>query len=80
MVPIVQTARPSRYTTTGFVSVQRVVCGSCKDFKVIVNLEEPAIGTWEGASFAPEQEFLEKLKAIPGVSTVETQTFTLETL
>ena len=31
----------------------------------------------EGAKFAPEAAFLAKVKAIPGVSSVETQTYTL---
>ena len=65
---------------SGFVSVQRVVCGGCHDFKVIINLNAPDIGVWESAKFEPEEEFLGKLKAIPGVSTVETQTFTLVTI
>ena len=30
----------------------------------------------EGAAFAPEAEVLAELKAIPGVTQVETQTFT----
>ena len=33
-------------------------------------------GPWEKKGFAPEAEFLEKLKAIEGVSQVETQTIT----
>jgi hypothetical protein len=33
-------------------------------------------GPWEEKGFAPEEEFLAKLKAIDGVSQVETQTIT----
>jgi hypothetical protein len=33
-------------------------------------------GPWEEKGFAPEAEFLEKIKAIDGVSQVETQTIT----
>jgi hypothetical protein len=33
-------------------------------------------GPWEKSGYAPEEEFLEKLKAIEGVSQVETQTIT----
>jgi hypothetical protein len=33
-------------------------------------------GPWEESGHAPEVEFLEKLKAIDGVSQVETQTIT----
>jgi hypothetical protein len=32
---------------------------------------------WEANGFAPEDEFLSKLKEIDGISTVETQTYTL---
>eukprot|EP00959_Pyramimonas_sp_CCMP1952_P188118 3933675-Pyramimonas_sp.AAC.2 len=66
--------------TAGVISVQRVVCGGCKDFKVIVQLDAESFGKWEGASFAPEAQFLEKIKAIGGVTTVETQTYTLMTI
>ncbi|GMI62090.1 hypothetical protein ScalyP_jg6948 [Parmales sp. scaly parma] len=61
-------------------TVQRVVCGGCLDFKIIVKLPATKFGDWESASFAPEAAILEKLKAIPNISSVETQTYTLETL
>ncbi|CAJ1930371.1 unnamed protein product [Cylindrotheca closterium] len=61
----------------GVKDVQRVVCGGCMDFKVITSLPADKFGDWEAAKFAPEEKFLEKLKAIDGVSLVETQTFTL---
>ena len=61
----------------GVKAVQRVVCGGCLDFKVITSLTAEKFGDWEKAEFAPEKEFLEKLKAIDGIDTVETQTFTL---
>jgi hypothetical protein len=62
----------------GVSSVQRVVCGGCHDFKVVAKLSAAAFGEWEKAGFAPEAEFLGKLKGIAGVSAVETQTYTLE--
>ncbi|GAB5370176.1 hypothetical protein AAMO2058_001469900 [Amorphochlora amoebiformis] len=61
----------------GVKSVQRVVCGGCLDFKVVTALEAEKFGDWEGSDFAPETKFLEKVKAIPGISFVETQTYTL---
>ena len=61
----------------GVKSVQRIVCGDCQDFKVVTSVEEPKFGAWEGNQFAPEEDFLEKLKAIDGIDTVETQTVTL---
>ena len=33
-------------------------------------------GPWEKSGYAPEEAFLEKLRAIEGVSQVETQTIT----
>ena len=62
----------------GVSSVQRVVCGGCLDFKVVTKLSASGFGEWEKAKFAPEEEFLAKLKGIKGISTVETQTYTLE--
>eukprot|EP01083_Nonionella_stella_P000031 92_1 len=61
----------------GVKDVQRVVCGGCKDFKVIASLDEATFGDWEGCGFAPESDFLGRLKAIDGITSVETQTYTL---
>ena len=61
----------------GVKRVQRVVCGGCYDFKIITSLGAADFGTWEGAAFAPEAQILERLRAIDGVTSVETQTFTL---
>lgn len=62
----------------GAVSVQRIVCGGCHDYKVVTKLTADAFGAWEAAGFAPEAEFLAAVKKIPGIATVETQTYTLE--
>ncbi len=64
----------------GVNSVQRVVCGGCQDFKVIVSLKIADFKAWEAKGFAPEKDFLAAVEKIPGVSKVETQTFTLMTL
>mmetsp|Transcript_27840 Transcript_27840/g.79021 ORF Transcript_27840/g.79021 Transcript_27840/m.79021 type:complete len:290 (-) Transcript_27840:22-891(-) len=69
---------PELSSLEGVQSVQRVVCGGCLDFKVVTKLTQKAFGEWEKDGFAPEAAFLEKLKAIAGVSTIETQTYTLE--
>ena len=61
----------------GVKSIQRIVCGGCLDYKVIVALPAEKWGAWEQAKFAPEEEFLAALKAINGVSTLETQTYTI---
>jgi hypothetical protein len=64
----------------GVKDVQRVVCGGCLDFKIITSLPADKFGAWSDNKFAPEEEFLAKLKAIDGVSTIETQNFTLMSL
>ena len=61
----------------GFKSVQRIVCGSCMDFKVIVALEEPSYGAWAAKDHMPESAFLASARDIKGVTAVETQTVTL---
>uniref|UniRef100_A0A7S1VJN5 Uncharacterized protein n=1 Tax=Grammatophora oceanica TaxID=210454 RepID=A0A7S1VJN5_9STRA len=60
----------------GVKNVERVVCGGCLDFKVITSLEGDKYGAWEENGFAPESDFIEKLKGIEGLSMVETQTYT----
>jgi hypothetical protein len=58
--------------------VTRVVCGGCSDFKVSVNTPCADHDKWAAAEYAPEAEFIEKLKAIEGTVRVETQTYTCE--
>ena len=60
----------------GVKEVKRVVCGGCLDFKVMVTQPLEGYGPWEEAGHPPEADFIAKLKAIPGVSQVETQTIT----
>jgi len=62
----------------GVQFIHRIVCGGCKDFKIIIAAELDDYGAWEGAGFAPEQEFLDQLRAIPGISSVDTQKYTLQ--
>ena len=74
---ILNEAKAEIKAVKGVKSVQRVVCGGCLDFKVVVALEDSKFGEWEESGFAPEESFLEKIKKIDGVSVVETQTYTL---
>lgn len=69
---------PALKKVDGVAGVQRVVCGGCKDFKVVIKLAADKFGPFEEGGFAGEATFLEKLGKIPGVSAVETQTYTLE--
>ena len=62
---------------TGLKSVQRIVCGGCHDFKVIVSLDADKWADWEKTKFQPEERFLSAIKNIKGISQVETQTYTI---
>lgn len=64
---------PTLKGVDGVTNVERVVCGGCLDFKVITSLSEEKFGAWEEADFEPEASFLEEVKAINGVTFVETQ-------
>mmetsp|Transcript_6419 Transcript_6419/g.14042 ORF Transcript_6419/g.14042 Transcript_6419/m.14042 type:complete len:129 (-) Transcript_6419:151-537(-) len=57
--------------------VQRIVCSERKDFKVIVKCSVNDFDIWKKTGFSPEVDFLETLEAIPGVSEVESQTYTI---
>eukprot|EP00560_Eucampia_antarctica_P007449 CAMPEP_0197822884 /NCGR_PEP_ID=MMETSP1437-20131217/187_1 /TAXON_ID=49252 ORGANISM="Eucampia antarctica, Strain CCMP1452" /NCGR_SAMPLE_ID=MMETSP1437 /ASSEMBLY_ACC=CAM_ASM_001096 /LENGTH=146 /DNA_ID=CAMNT_0043421749 /DNA_START=45 /DNA_END=485 /DNA_ORIENTATION=+ len=58
------------------IKVNRLVCGGCLDFKLMSTVPLDDFGPWEAKGFEPEAEFLEKIKAIEGVTQVETQTIT----
>eukprot|EP00619_Florenciella_sp_RCC1007_P012452 CAMPEP_0205915762 /NCGR_PEP_ID=MMETSP1325-20131115/8082_1 /ASSEMBLY_ACC=CAM_ASM_000708 /TAXON_ID=236786 /ORGANISM="Florenciella sp., Strain RCC1007" /LENGTH=112 /DNA_ID=CAMNT_0053282977 /DNA_START=20 /DNA_END=358 /DNA_ORIENTATION=- len=73
---ILEANLPAIKALDGFQSVNRVVCGGCKDFKIIVTLDAEKYGDWENSSFAPESVILDALAAVDGVSSIETQTFT----
>jgi hypothetical protein len=68
---------PNVKKVDGVKSVQRIVCGGCLDFKVVTSLPTDKFKEWEKTNFAPETDFVKKLKAIDGISAVETQTYTL---
>merc|ERR1712051_797203 len=60
--------------------VQRIICPECHDFKIITKLPAHKYDAWSNLSHFPEEKFLEGLRAIDGVSQVEAQTYTLETI
>ena len=68
---------PQLKSIDGVKDVQRVVCGGCLDFKVMISLPVEKFKAWEAKEFAPEAEFLGALNEIEGITTVETQNFTL---
>ena len=44
---------------------------------MITSLPAESFGAWEEKGFAPEESFLKKLESIDGISTIETQTYTI---
>lgn len=68
---------PTIKSIDGVKGVQRIVCGGCLDFKVITSLDAAKWGDFESGGHGPEVKFLEKLKAIDGITEVETQTYTI---
>ena len=68
---------PTIKAIDGVKGVQRIVCGGCLDFKVVTSLDAAKWGDFESGGHGPEVEFLEKLKAIDGITEVETQTYTI---
>mmetsp|Transcript_13836 Transcript_13836/g.28954 ORF Transcript_13836/g.28954 Transcript_13836/m.28954 type:complete len:113 (+) Transcript_13836:74-412(+) len=71
---------PELKAIAGVKNVQRVVCGACLDFKVVTAVDADKFGDFEKGGFCGESAFLEELKKIPGITTVETQTYTLMTM
>jgi hypothetical protein len=67
---------PAIKAVSADATVNRLVCGGCLDFKLMTTVPLDDFGPWEAKGFAPEAEFLAKIKAIDGVSVVETQTIT----
>ena len=68
---------PALKALDGVKDVQRIVCGGCLDLKVVTSLPIDQFKAWEATEFAPESDFVTKLKAIDGITEVETQTYTL---
>jgi len=58
------------------VTINRLVCGSCLDFKLMITMPLDDYGPWSEKDHAPESDFLSKIKAIDGISVVESQTIT----
>jgi len=45
--------------------------------QIITSLEVDKFGAWEENGFEPESKFLKEVSEVPGITQVETQTFTL---
>ena len=61
----------------GVTRVSRLACGTCLDFKIVVSLPAESYKPWAETGHPPETKFLEALRAIPGVSAVEAQLFSI---
>ena len=63
-----------------FVVTTRKIHPCAASQKIVVNQPCADHDAWKAADYAPEQEFIAKLSAIPGVSQVETQEYTCQPL
>lgn len=61
----------------GVTDVKRVVCGTCYDFKVDIAFDKGAFDETVGGL---EADFLASLAKIKGITSVETQTMTFQSL
>jgi len=68
--------KPQLEALDGVQSVTRIVCGGCLDFKIIVALDHEKYGAWGDATHIPEESVLKQMESIPGVTNIETQTYT----
>ena len=71
---VIEETLPKIKALDGLKSVQRVVCGDCKDLKLIIAFSADKFDKLAEADL--EDAFLEAWKAA-GVTTIETQTVTL---
>ena len=62
----------------GVVRVQRMVCCTCMDYKIIVSMDAEKYEAWKARDHAPEGAFLEALRGIEGVTGAEAQLYSIE--
>ena len=53
--------------------VQRIVCGGCLDFKIIIKCKFEDFGAFEADGFGGEAEIIKELEATANISSIETQ-------
>lgn len=68
---------PKIKAVDGVENVQRLVCGECHDFKVLIGVKHDKFGGFMDADNG-EKDFLEAVGKIPDVKRIETQTITLK--
>ena len=57
----------------GVVRVQRLCCGTCLDFRIVVTMKADAYKAWKSREHHPESEVLDALRASEGCSEVRSQ-------
>lgn len=72
---LIESTLPKIKAVDGVSEVQRLVCGSCMDLKLIISLTADKFDKLEASGL--EEPYLAALKEIPGISDVETQTITI---
>lgn len=57
----------------GVVRVQRLCCGTCLDFRIVVTMKADAYEAWKSRDHHPESEVLDALRTSEGCSEVRSQ-------
>ena len=57
----------------GVIRVQRLCCGHCLDFRIVVTMHADAYSSWKALDHYPEANVLSALRASPGCSDVQSQ-------
>lgn len=64
----------------GVVSVQMMMCSTCCDYKILITQGADHYPEWKAAGHAPEEAFLESLKAIEGVNEATSQLYSIHNM
>ena len=67
-------------TISGLKDVQRVVCGGCQDYKIIISVSAAEFEAFSKGGHGPEDKFIGALKLLENCFNVETQSYTLESM
>ena len=61
----------------GVVRVQRMCCGTCMEYKIVISMRARSYPAWEARDHEPEAEFLQLIGAIDGVSAATAQLYSI---
>ena len=62
----------------GVVVVNRLMCSTCCDYKIMVTMDADVYGQWKERQHQPEEAFLEALRQIEGVCSAEAQLYSIQ--